>query len=60
MAVFEVDYIIVREVRDGRVVIEADNRREAVNSAYVLVYQALPEPKEEYEIKIGVAKKQEV
>jgi hypothetical protein len=59
MAVFEVDYIVLREVRDGRVLVEADSRREAINSAYALITQALPEPKEEFEIKIGVAKHQE-
>jgi len=60
MATFQVDYVLMREVRDGTLTIEADNRQAALAVAYALIQGLLPEPKSEFEIKLGVAKKQDV
>jgi len=57
MAEYSVDYLILREVRDGRIIVSAPTRREALAAAHALIEAALPEPKEEFEIRIGVAKK---
>jgi len=57
MAQYTVDYVLFREVRDGRVTVEAVDRRTALALAHALIEQALPEPKSEFEIKIGVAKR---
>jgi len=57
MAQYTVDYIIVREVRDGRVTVEAVDRRTAITLAHAIIEQALPEPKAEFEIRMGVAKR---